>query len=136
MIVWRPNGIRLLYWFSMNGGFLAGLKRFVWWDYARSTWQYEVMVSLILAFIFLTPRELFNDQPRPKNVTLLHTSADGSSFLIEPDQLAASDDAGRRLEAEKLIQSQAGGKNRKLDRVEAISPDGREIRFFVAYTRP
>ncbi len=120
----------------MHGGFWSWLGRMVMWDYPRSSWQYEVTVSLILVFIFLTPREFFKDQPRPKNVTLLHTSAEGSSFLIEPDQIQSADEAGRRTAAEKLIQSQAGGKNRKLDRVEAISPDGQEISFFVAYTRP
>ena len=26
------------------------------WTYERGTWQYDVMVILILAFIFVTPR--------------------------------------------------------------------------------
>ena len=38
------------------------LKRFILWDYPRASWQYDVMVGIILAFIFLTPREWFRDQ--------------------------------------------------------------------------
>jgi len=33
------------------------------WTYERGSWQYDVMVILILAFIFLTPRHWFHDQP-------------------------------------------------------------------------
>lgn len=29
------------------------------------TWQYDVMVALIVAFVLLTPRHWFHDQPRP-----------------------------------------------------------------------
>ena len=35
------------------------LKRFILWDFKRGSWQYDVIVGLILAFIFLTPREVF-----------------------------------------------------------------------------
>ncbi|MBA3638712.1 MAG: hypothetical protein H0W53_05425 [Acidobacteria bacterium] len=31
------------------------------WTYERSTWQYDVMVIAILAFVWLTPPELLND---------------------------------------------------------------------------
>ncbi|MEJ7615530.1 MAG: hypothetical protein WKF30_00830 [Pyrinomonadaceae bacterium] len=35
------------------------LKRVLFWNYGRSTWQYDVLCLLILAFIFLTPRHWF-----------------------------------------------------------------------------
>ena len=40
------------------------LKRFILWDVPRASWQYDVIVAVILAFIFLTPRDWFRDQPR------------------------------------------------------------------------
>ena len=43
----------------MSTGQASGFKRFILWDYPRASWQYDVMVALILAFIFLTPREVF-----------------------------------------------------------------------------
>jgi hypothetical protein len=45
--------------------FWRALGRIVFWSYERMTWQYDVMVALILAFLFLTPRHWFHDQPRP-----------------------------------------------------------------------
>jgi hypothetical protein len=45
------------------------LKRFILWDYPRASWQYDVMVAIILAFIFLTPKPWFRDQPRIPNAS-------------------------------------------------------------------
>ena len=41
------------------------LASFLWWTYPRGSLEYDVMVALILAFIFLTPPRFFRDQPRP-----------------------------------------------------------------------
>jgi len=41
------------------------LGSFLWWSYPRGSLEYDIMVAIILAFIFLTPRHLFRDQPRP-----------------------------------------------------------------------
>jgi len=32
------------------------MKRIIFWDYERGTWQYDLMCLLIIAFIFLTPK--------------------------------------------------------------------------------
>ena len=45
----------------MASGEMSSLKRFIWWDYARATWQYDVMVIAILAFVWLTPPEWLKD---------------------------------------------------------------------------
>ena len=37
------------------------LKRVLFWSYSRGTRQYDVMVVLILAFIFLVPASVFDD---------------------------------------------------------------------------
>lgn len=41
------------------------LASYLWWSYPRGSLQYDIMVAIILAFIFLTPRHFFRDQPRP-----------------------------------------------------------------------
>jgi len=42
------------------------LKSYVWWTHERGSVHYDVMVTLILAFIFLTPRWIrYGDQPKP-----------------------------------------------------------------------
>ena len=35
------------------------LKKIFFWSYGRSTWQYDILCALILAFIFLTPARWF-----------------------------------------------------------------------------
>jgi hypothetical protein len=42
------------------------LKSYVWWTHERGSVHYDVMVTLILAFIFLTPRFIhYGDAPKP-----------------------------------------------------------------------
>ncbi|HUB19321.1 MAG TPA: hypothetical protein VL990_11850 [Acidobacteriaceae bacterium] len=42
------------------------LKSYLWWTYERGSVHYDVMVSLILAFIFLTPHFFdYGDRPKP-----------------------------------------------------------------------
>ena len=42
---------------------LRAIGHVVFWTYERGTWQYDLMVAAILAFVFLTPRSLFHDRP-------------------------------------------------------------------------
>ena len=39
------------------------VTRSIFWAYERGSWQYDVIVLAILAFIFLSPRSWFNDRP-------------------------------------------------------------------------
>src|SRR5947209_19737787 len=34
-------------------------KRIILWSYGRTTWQYDILCALILAFVFLTPKSWF-----------------------------------------------------------------------------
>ena len=42
---------------------VSAIYRGLFWIYERGTWQYDIMVALILLFIFLTPRGWFQDKP-------------------------------------------------------------------------
>src|SRR5579864_9514026 len=78
-----------------------GLKRFVFWDYPRAGWQYDIMVGVILLFIFLTPREWFRDQPRASSIVMVQSPERGTSqFWIEPAQLEGVPEAERTSRAE------------------------------------
>jgi len=43
---------------------LKFLRKLFFWSYGRTTWQYDVLCVLILAFIFLTPRNWFENSER------------------------------------------------------------------------
>jgi hypothetical protein len=42
---------------------LNTLHNIIFWAYERGTLQYDILCALILIFIFLTPRQLFQDWP-------------------------------------------------------------------------
>ena len=46
--------------------------RSIFWSYERGSWQYDVIVLAILAFIFLSPRAWFNDRPTLQLTDLRH----------------------------------------------------------------
>ena len=49
-----------------------GFHRALFWAYERGTWQYDLMVLAILAFIFFSPRGWFNDRPTLELTDLRH----------------------------------------------------------------
>jgi hypothetical protein len=118
----------------MSTGQASGLKRFILWDYSRASWQYDLMVGLIVAFIFLTPREWFRDQPRASSVVMLPAQDRSSVFWVEPDLLSGASGADRERRAEELIQERFG-KKLELAHLEPILDAEQEIKGFMAYMK-
>ena len=111
------------------------MKRFLLWDYPRASWQYDVVVGLILAFIFLTPRDVFRDQPRAGNVVRLPSEQGANVFWIEPDLLAALPELERPRRAETILGSRLRTRER-LIRLEPIFDAEREVKGYMAFTKP
>ena len=45
-------------------GFISDTaKKIAFWNYSRTSWQWDVLCVLILAFIFLTPKSWFASHP-------------------------------------------------------------------------
>lgn len=109
------------------------MKRFILWDYKRATWQYDVMVALILAFIFLTPRDWFRDQPRGSSIVMLPAEHGTNVYWVEPDLMGGLSDEQRLAKAKEMFRSQ---KRQELVRLEPIFDSEQEIRGYMAYTRP
>ncbi|MEX2261818.1 MAG: hypothetical protein WD696_07690 [Bryobacteraceae bacterium] len=118
-----------------------GVKRTILWDFPRGSWQYDAMVAAILAFIFLTPREFFRDQPRiprPSNVVSLpaDTGTGSSSVFWVDAELLAGVPENERLDTLSTILRSRTGKRQNVTRVEPIRDSENEIKGFMAYTRP
>lgn len=121
----------------MRNGWLNTLKRFLWWDYPRGSIQYDVMVALILAFIFVTPRAVFHDQPRAKKVVMLPGESGATVFWLEPELLqGAASGQGRAEAVEALIRKQAEGRRFRVLRVEPIFDSEEEVRGYMAFAQP
>ena len=112
------------------------MKRLIFWDFARASWQYDVAVGIILIFIFLTPREWFHDQPKASSLVLLSSQRGGDQVFIATDLLEFVPEASRPAKAEALIR-QRTGKSKHVTRVEPIRDDAeQEMKGFLAYTTP
>jgi len=69
------------------------LKGYFWWTYPRGAVNYDVMVTLILAFIFLGPISInLRDKPtpRPPNQTEVVVQQEGNGFLYTVDASAVN----------------------------------------------
>lgn len=111
-------------------------KRLIFWDFARASWQYDVVVGLILIFIFFTPRAWFHDQPKEASVVLMSTVHGTNRVFIATELLENVPDAERPARAAKLIHGRTG-KNWNVVRVEPIRDESaQEIKGFIAYTAP
>jgi hypothetical protein len=111
-------------------------KRLVFWDFPRASWQYDLVVGLILLFIFVTPREWFHDQPKASSIILMSSLHGTNRVFIATDLLSTTPDPRRTERAEKLIR-QRTGKAWHVLRVEPIRDEAeQEIKGFIAYTAP
>ncbi|MCE5308980.1 MAG: hypothetical protein LLG20_15180 [Acidobacteriales bacterium] len=121
----------------MAGGFWTGAKRFVLWDYPRACWQYDVMVGLILAFIFLTPRGWFRDQPRIPNassITMLPAVHGASVYWVDMDLLTPVPEPQRAARIEAVLEDRTG-KKQKVVRLEPVRDSEEALKGYMAFTR-
>lgn len=114
---------------------MSAARRFLFWDYPRAGWQYDLMVGLILAFIFLTPRDWFRDQPKANSIVMLPSESGESVFWMNSEQLSSTPEAARTTEASRLLQARTG-KKYQVVRLEPIVDSEQEIKGFMAFTTP
>jgi len=115
------------------------LKRFIFWDYPRASWQYDVMVGIILIFIMLTPRWWFRDQPRTPLVSSVSVrpGEHGSNvYWVEPELLAgiAKDQQEQKLQA--LLKNFTHQKQVTVTRVEPIADSDGETKGYMVFAKP
>lgn len=109
------------------------IRGYIWWMYPRGSVHYDIMVTLILAFIFLTPLWInFRDkpQPRPPQQTEVLVKPEGNGFVYTVDAAAIrpGTDDQMREELLRAIEPVAGEVH--IDRYQAVRNDSRKI---VAY---
>ena len=115
------------------------LKRFIFWDYPRASWQYDVMVGIIVLFIFLTPRGWFRDQPRTplvSSIAVLPSEHGNNVYWVEPELLAdvAKDQQTQKLSA--LLKSFTRLKQITVTRVEPIADSDGETKGYMVFAKP
>jgi hypothetical protein len=122
----------------MLGKLWGWLRPVLFWSYRRGSWQYDLIVVAILAFIFLTPRSLFNDQPRlPKvrEVQALDDELRTQVFLVE--SAAVGDKAGDEITVavQDLLRRRIG-RDLKVVETRPSTDAGGEVTGYLVYARP
>ena len=91
------------------------LRSYVLWSYERGSFHYDVMVTLILLFVFFTPYWInYKDKPiernpHPSGVSVLPDTQGGFLYQIEGTAITAKEDAGVRDQLLSIIEPIAGG---------------------------
>lgn len=115
---------------------LTGLKRFVLWDYERATWQFDLMVGIILAFLFLTPRAWFRDQPRipgASKIAILQGAHGTNLYWIDAELLLSVPET-RRLEKVREMM-RARGEKQTIVSLEPMLDSESEVKGYIALAR-
>jgi hypothetical protein len=111
------------------------MRRLIFWEVTRGSWQYDIIVGLILAFIFLTPREFFKDQPRPLSIVQMAPGSGVHAFWIEPALLDPVDGPSRVLVASQLLMKRYGRAMRVI-RVEPVFDSSETQQGYMAIVEP
>jgi hypothetical protein len=72
---------------------LNALKKLLFWNYARNTWQWDMLCVVILIFIFLTPKSWFENSER--RGLPAHQRSTASTVLVGPEVVENAKDRGQ-----------------------------------------
>jgi hypothetical protein len=90
------------------------IKGFIFWSYERGTVQYDIMVTLILIFVFFSPLVIsFNDRPveHNPNATGVLVYPDGKGefiYQVDANAVSGNDDSAKRAALLRVIEPISG----------------------------
>jgi hypothetical protein len=111
------------------------LKGYLFWTYNRGSFHYDVMVTLILVFIFVAPRFInFKDRPpesaaeRNAQIVVTPDGKQGLIYQVDAAEVDAQDLGMVRSNFQNVLRPVAGAVS--IDRVEAVRDnDGRIVAY-------
>ncbi len=93
---------------SVERTLLKILKKFFFWNYARSSWQWDALCVLILIFIFLTPKSWFGSGERgsldPHQMPTVSTLLLDAELVDNEKDTAAMQDRVRAMTGRSDVQ--------------------------------
>ena len=111
----------------------ARIRPMVFWDYRRGSWQYDIIVALILAFIFLSPKAFFNDRPSEAVFHEIEDAPEGVSvFWIDPGALGRANPEGAEPRLQELLRIQIG-EGLTVVRAEPARDKAGNVRAYLVY---
>ncbi len=116
----------------------ATLRPTVLWSHRRGSWQYDIICALILAFIFLTPRTFFGDQPRTPVAREIQALTDDPAtlvFVVDAAVLDAIPEEERTARLGRMLAKRTGQALSIVDVQPAPAPND-AARTYLVYARP
>ena len=116
------------------------IKGFIFWSYERGTVQYDIMVTLILIFVFFSPLVInFNDHPVERNPhstgVLVYPDGKGEFiYQVEAKAVAGNDEAAIHAALLRVIEPISGSV--KISSYETVTDGkGRIVAYKVSVQR-
>ena len=108
-------------------GLLTALKKIFFWNYARNTWQWDVLCVVILIFIFLTPNSWFAGGERSQ--AREHQNPTAQTLLLSPEVVG---NEGDKAKIESQVRLMTGRDRVEIVKVrKVVANDGRVVGFEV-----
>ncbi len=120
-------------------GIWRTIRSYILWSYERGTIQYDVMVTLILIFVFLSPQVInFKDKPVEHNphrtgVAVVPDGQGGFIYEIEARDIKAKDDIALRSELLSIIEPISGEVT--ISRYEAVRDQAGSISAYKVWVQ-
>jgi hypothetical protein len=109
---------------------LFGLaKKILFWSYGRTSWQYDVLCALILAFVFLTPQAWFRTGEPAATLSHQNSSKAVEKLFIPSENLPSNPGAD---ELQRRARELTGRTDLIIKGARALQgKDGRTVAFEV-----
>ncbi len=105
-------------------------KSIFFWSHGRSTWQYDILCVLILAFVFLTPKGWFDQGELKRRGSHPNGSAAASRLVIWPERMPLTEPDTQDIERRARIAT--GRPNARVKAVREVrDSDGRTVAYEV-----
>ncbi|MGB9234086.1 MAG: hypothetical protein WCC04_06700 [Terriglobales bacterium] len=99
---------------SPMGAIWRTIRGYIFWSYERGSLHYDIMVTLILVFVFISPRVInFKDKPVERvpstaGVLIIPDKAGGFIYQIPAGAVNAAAGAGISAQLERIIEPISG----------------------------
>ena len=106
---------------------LSIIKKMFLWNYARNTWQWDILCVLILVFIFLTPKSWFEGSER--RAVPGHQTPATTTVLLGTEVV---DNESDRLHLESRVRTLSGRSDAQIVGVrKVLDKDGKMVGYEV-----
>jgi hypothetical protein len=113
---------------------------YIWWTWDRGTLHYDVMVTLILLFIFVSPYFInYKDKPvarglRPSEVRVIPDGSSGFVYWVEASAVQGKNEPEIRNSLTAVV-ARVAGSDARLDRYESVKDEKGHTSAYKAWVR-